>query len=230
MEKNMKDVIRLYTEMNTFELDERFSYPLRKFYFNLKSLFKYWILTRDMVAEKIHANSEFFKFPDEDQVDIGETDFEFEINGDEAEHDYDTIPYLQKQLILCSALTLVETLLSDVCTEINQNLILNGKGSYIQQYSHFLKQNTSIKISKKNLKDFEAFGHVRNAFIHHFGGSKIPTKSAEYINELCGEFLKIESDVSNVHVDLLLQILCEFGVYFQSEYWRDFEKNAIEDY
>ena len=138
------------------------------------------------------------------------------------EADVEFIPKLQKGLIISSCLSLVETLLREVCKEIELEFSLNGKGSYIQQFSQYIKTNTTIVIDKEFLKSFEAFGHLRNSFLHSLG-YEIPQSSQQHLNSLTGGFSDIEAGVSGIHVDLCLKTLNDFGAFFQGVYWEDFE-------
>ena len=225
-----REIVNLYSSFSTFTLDERFSEPIREYYYNLRSLIKYWELTKDLVSKTIHENKEFFSDnlnKEFDIEDLGKFDVNSDLevfDGDEIEHDKSTIPKIQKNLILSNCIILVEKLLRDVCKEINDNYELNDKGSYIQKYYHVIKTFTSIKINKKYLKDFESFGHLRNSYMHQFDLEQVPQKSKEYINELTSKFVSIDKDITNIHIDLLLKILCDFGNDFQIAYWKDFDK------
>ena len=224
------DLVELYQESPIFRLDNRFSEPIRNYHYNLKSLYKYWLLTRDLISNKIFKNSEFFRtasweseLPDDatlDNLDLSQAIF---IDGDEAEHDSFTIPQIQRNLILSNIFTLVERLMWDVCSEIDSEFKLNGKGSYIQQYCHYIQKNSAIKISKNSLKSFEAFGHLRNSFVHKFQINDIPEKSREHIEELCGPFLSLKGSTANMHVNMFFKVASDFGEDFQKEYWKDFD-------
>ncbi|MDC0069166.1 hypothetical protein OAL10_10305 [Gammaproteobacteria bacterium] len=204
------DLFDLYEELDTFELDERFSRPIWEFYFSLRSLMKYWILTRDLMGSKIYANSDFF-----DELDY----------DDEASSDYINIPYIQRNHTICTGYTLVEVLLREVCKELDEDFVLNDKGSYIQQHYHYIRQHTSIRIAKNYMKDFDSFGQLRNYFIHQFKDFKLPEATIEHLNLISGDLLKIEKGVTNAHVEVLLKTLSNFGSDFQNSYWAAFDED-----
>ncbi len=227
------DILSLYLKDNPFSLDERFSYPIREYYYNLKSLIKYWFLTKNLIINTIHKNSLYDEVnsniteePDFIITDRESNDSNMMIDGDEVEHDKDVLPKIQRNLILCNGIVIVERLLKDVCEELDENYVLNGKGSIVQQYYNFITKRTSIVISKKNLKNIEVFSHIRNAYMHQFNSKSVPLTSIQYINKICGNFTDIKSEVSNVHVDMLMKVLCEFGKDFQLSYWQDYEKKV----
>ena len=170
-----QDFLKLYQNSPIFDLDrEKFSALIWDYHYNLKSLFKYWLLTKDLVAETVFENSEFFDdthwsegiepegFDDLDLSDVQVLD------GHEIEADFSNIPQIQRNLILSNIFTLIEKLLRDLCEEIDEEFILGGKGSYIQQYCHFIQSNSDVSFPKEFMKSFQAFGHLRNSFIHKF--------------------------------------------------------------
>lgn len=227
------DFLKLYQKSSIFVLDERFSKPLWDYYYNLRSLSKYWFLTKNLIAESVFNSSIFENASFESselisqEMEVEDIDFEnaIEIDGQEIETDLFNIPHIQRNLVLSNVFTLIEKLLRDVCNEIDTNYVLNGKGSYIQQYHHFIKNNSSIEISKNYMRAFEAFGHLRNSYLHQFDLDSVPTSSKNYIDELCGPFVQKVEGVSNIHVEVLIKIASEFGEQFQNAYWRDHEKS-----
>lgn len=223
--KKETDILKLYEKSSIFLLDERFSKPIWEYYYNLKSLSKYWFLTKNLVAEAIYNTPIFEDSPCSQEIEIEDIDFDIalEVDGNEVESDIFNIPFIQRNLVISNVHTLVEKLLKDVCAEIDQNYMLNGKGSYIQQFYYFIKNNSSIEISKKHLKAFEAFGHLRNSYLHQFDFDSVPINSKKYINQLCGPFVQKEGRVSNIHVEVLIKIASEFGEEFQVSYWQDYE-------
>ena len=230
---NETDFLKLYQNSSIFVLDERFSEPIWDYYYNLRSLSKYWFLTKNLIAESIFNNS-IFKNASFESSELISQEIEFEdvdfenavgVDGHEIETDLSNIPHIQRNLILSNVFTMIEKLLKDVCTEIDTNYTLNGKGSYIQQYYHFIKNNSSIEVPKKYLRAFEAFGHLRNSYLHQFDLDSVPIISKNYIDELCGPFVQKVEGVSNIHVEVLIKIASEFGEQFQTEYWRDYENS-----
>ena len=220
-----QNFLEMYEKNPIFELDkDQFSAPIWSYYYNLKSLFKYWLLTKDLVAETIFANSEFFDFPysDDDIPDDLDLTEVAHHDGDEIEFDFENIPKIQRNLILANIFTLIEKLLRDVCEEIDEEFILGGKGSYIQQYCHFIKNNSDIRFSKDFMKSFEAFGHLRNSFVHNFDVIDVPPESEKHLEKLCGPFSNLNTGTENIHVDIFFKTASDFGEFFQNEYHKYF--------
>ena len=213
-----------------FELEkDKFSNAIWAYYYDLKSLLKYWILTKDLVTEIVFENSDYYDFHPENSEDldvdqIDEIDWSEAIvsDGDELESDFTNIPKIQRNLVLTNILTLIEKLLRDVCFELDENFSLNGKGSYIQQYSYYIKNNCSILIAKNYLKSFEAFSHLRNSFVHKFDPKIIPPESRKHIEQLCGPFSSLDWGTENIHIEILFKVASDFGESFQNEYWKHF--------
>ena len=63
--------LAIFSGIHTYKLNEHsHSFgPLRDFYYNHRSLTKYWMLTRDLIAQTLHANKEFFEIPENDDGD-----------------------------------------------------------------------------------------------------------------------------------------------------------------
>ena len=56
-------ILKTFSNVKTYELHELSVgfHPLRQFYYNHRSLVKYWLLTRDLIAENLLANKDFFE-------------------------------------------------------------------------------------------------------------------------------------------------------------------------
>jgi hypothetical protein len=231
--EKLKEILDLYEDIETFELSDRFSEPMHNYYYNLRSLIKYWVLTRDIITNQIYKNINFFSANEDDGWSNVNKDFLENtenipiIDGEEIEHDFSMIPSIQKNLIICSSLSLIETLLKNVCKEIDEEYELNGKGSYIQQFNHYIKSRTNISMTKQFLKDFETFGHMRNSFIHQLDNRSIPIRTVNYLNSMTGPFSDINNGISNIHVELCLKLLGQFGSEFQKQYWDEFDRTKL---
>lgn len=214
----------LYRQINykdrNFELSESFSEPIWSYFYNLKSLIKYHDLTKNLVTSEISTN-EFYKdtswteTPEEDFFDLSEAPLV--IDGDEWEHEREFIPEMQKNLLICMSLALVEKLLDQACKEIDPDRLVGSKGSYIQERVSFLKKMNAFSANKETMKVLTIFGQIRNSFIHQLN-TNIPEVSVAAINELTGPFSDIASGISNIHVELLLSYLVSFGDEFQNSY------------
>jgi hypothetical protein len=225
----LKELKDLYEETETFELDDRFSEPIRNYYYNYRSLLKYWVLTKDIITNVVYKNSDFFGGEEVEEHEL-DTLVDWEkvtsFDGEEIDHDFLMIPSIQKNLIICASLTLVETLLREVCKEIDPDYELNLKGSYVQRFSHYIRSRTNISIKKNFLRDFETLGHLRNSFIHQSDNRSVPIETIDYINSITGPFVDISSGVSNIHVELFLNLLDHFGSDFQQQYWMEFDRTS----
>ena len=208
-----------YKDRN-FELSESFSEPIWSYFYNLQSLLKYHDLTKDLVTSEISTN-EFYKntswaeTSEDDFFDLSEEPVV--IDGDQWEHEREFIPEMQKNLIVCMSLALVEKLLDQACNEIDSDRVVGYKGSYIQERVSFLRKINAFSADKETMKVLTIFGQVRNSFIHQLN-TNIPDVSAASINQLTGPFADISDGISNVHVELLLSYLVSFGAEFQVAY------------
>ena len=213
------------SRFDTYDLhDEVFIRSLWEFHGRLRSLWKFWLITRDLFEPLIQDAQEEFDeattgyIPDDVIDDDGALLF---LEADE--EDFYFIPTLQRSLIIVSALAMVETLMREVCEEIDPSLPLNERGSYIQRYSHFLKKRADIHIAKNHLGAFENFGHLRNSFVHQLNHN-VPENTSEAINQMTGPFADITAGVSATHVELCLRLLNEFGEDFQRQYVANFSE------
>ena len=81
-----QNFLEMYEKSPIFDLDkDKFSASIWDYHYNLKSLFKYWLLSKDLVAQTVFANSEFFDVPysdDEIPDDLDWKDVKI-IDGDE---------------------------------------------------------------------------------------------------------------------------------------------------
>ena len=227
----MRNIIDLYGELETFHLDERFSEHLREFYYGFRSLVKYWLLTKELISVEIYRNSKLLN--DDALSDGSEQEFDLSegplicVDGEEMENDYLVVPFMQRNLTICTTLSLVEALMKNVCAEIDANYMLNGKGSYIQQYHHFIRNHSTIRVPKKYMKSFETFGHIRNSFLHQLNHQAIPQTSIDHMDLLTGPFSELKDGLSNSHVELFLRTISDFGQDFQEQYWKDFEVSNV---
>ena len=80
-----------------------------------------------------------------------------------------------------------------------------------------------MTFNKEYLRNFEAFGHIRNSYLHQLN-IELPTSSILHLNKKTGPFLDIKKDISNKHVDICLNILNNFGKDLQEQYWKNFDK------
>ena len=200
-----------------FKLSEEFFEPIWDYFYNLKSLIKYHEMTKDLVTEKIvvsdfHDIADWTETPEDDFFD--KSDNPLVIDGEEWEHEKGFIPEMQKNLLICMSLALVEKLLDQVCKEIDPDRLVGSKGSYIQERVSFLKKINAFSADKETMKVLTIFGQIRNSFIHQLN-TNIPDVSAASINQLTGPFADISDGISNVHVELLLSYLVSFGAEFQ---------------
>ena len=228
MEYDPLNYIKLHNEFETYELDNRYSSPLWDYYYNYRSLLKFWEMTKENLNTLFYKNKSLF---DEDKMD-DDTDIDDDseigdeipiIDGQEMTHDYEFIPFIQRCNIICTGLSLVESVLKKICRELNENYELNNKGSYIQQTINYIKKNTIMTFNKEYLRNFEAFGHIRNSYLHQLN-IELPTSSILHLNKKTGPFLDIKKDISNKHVDICLNILNNFGKDLQEQYWKNYDK------
>ena len=225
--------LAIFTGIHTYKLNERsHSFgPLRDFYYNHRSLTKYWMLTRDLIAQTLHANKEFFEIPENDDGDVLDLSVEptpedfIEVDGAELENDLCELPHMQKLLIICTGLTLVETCLMGICEDLDEKYVLNGKGAYIQQYIRFIGKNSTIVIPKKITTELLHFAQARNNFIHQYGNKKLSHDTAQYLQKIGGIFTDNQQGLAGVHVEYFLTLLGRFGEAVQDEYWKDFSKS-----
>lgn len=209
-----------------FKLSEEFSEPIWSYFYNLKSLIKYHEFTKNLVTDKIVANdfydiSDWKEAPEDGFLDL--SDDPLVIDGDEWEHEREFIPEMQKNLLVCMSLALVEKLLDQACKEIDPDRIVGNKGSYIQERISFLKKMNTFSADKETLKVLTIFGQIRNSFIHQLSAN-IPEASVVAINKLTGPFSDIARGLSNIHVELLLSYLVSFGDQFQNSYLNSVKK------
>lgn len=222
MDKKLFDI---YSESYGFELENRFSEPLWEFFYNFHSLRKYWILTKDFI--ETFKNDEFFDDSEEnwDLLDEAPEPLHELPNldgGGDPEHDLIFVPTLQRSSVICISLALTESMLKKICEESDPKFRLDGKGSYFQQYTQFLNRKIESKVPKDMMRAFEAFGHVRNSFMHQIDLS-IPKTSMEYLNNLTGPFSDIKGGVTNIHVEICLETINKFGEIIQASYWKHFD-------
>ena len=213
-------------QFNTYAVCDEFHQELWDFHGKLRATWKYWLLSRRLF-EPLVADAKA-RFEEAVLGDMSDDHFDLQDYGNEVvldadEEDFYFIPQLQCSIVIVTCLSLVETLLRNVCIEIDQNADLGVKGSYIQRSHVFLKRRTDIRIPKSFLQAFECFGHLRNSFLHQLD-HQIPSRSLESINHLTGPFADLSDGVKPIHVDLCLRMLNEFGEDFQRQYlkwWND---------
>lgn len=185
-------------------------------------------MTRPLIDQMCMEQAESDAWAEENQSIVEDAfwkaveDGEDIVFGSDDSSDIDFLPKIQRGLVICTCLALVERLLKGVCEEVDPRFERNGKGSYVQQYSYFIRSNTTIKIDKEFLKSMESFGHLRNSFLHSLD-EKVPLTSRDRLNSMTGIFADLDSGVSGIHVELCLRILNEFGASFQASYWNDYE-------
>ena len=223
----MKDNWDYEQDIRVFGLDDRFSEPFWVFHYQLGSIQKYWLMTRDMVTENIVADKDFF-LSEDDLVEDWSLDLEVQYSSstrmwDAVEHDFDFIPDLSRIIILCMILSSVETFLKNLCSDLRADPDLNDRGSYIQRYIHFIKQHSGIKFSKDHLKCFDAMGHIRNSYLHQLDLHSIPIGAIEFLDSKTSPFAKLADGVSAVHVDLFFRVTNDFAAQTQSSYWKQSE-------
>ncbi|MAD94174.1 MAG: hypothetical protein CML33_01605 [Rhodobacteraceae bacterium] len=192
--------------------------PLWEFHGRFRSLWKYWLLSRDLFGPLVadaEREVEAAMHGDMQSDVILDAGSLVTLEADEA--DLYFIPDLQRALIIVAALALVETLMREVCKEIDPSLPLNDRGSYVQRYNHFLKKRAGITVAKEHLRAFENFGHLRNSFVHQLN-YEVPVQTTEDINQMTGPFSDISEGVGSTHVELCLRLLNEFGENFQRQY------------
>lgn len=220
-------ILKTFSNVKTYELHELSVgfHPLRQFYYNHRSLVKYWLLTRDLIAENLLANKDFFEVEEQADclINLDDTSVEtFVLDGEELENDFEEIPHMQKLLIICTGLTLVETCLMGLCSDLDEDYQLNGKGAYIQQYIRYLQKNSSIRIQKKLTTELLHFAQARNNFIHQFGAKSLSHDTVDYLKQIGGDFVSEKEELTNIHIDYFLTLLGRFGENTQQEYWAHF--------
>ena len=88
-----------------------------------------------------------------------------------------------------------EALLKNVCAEVDPNYQLNGKGSYIQQYQHFIRQHMAVRISNQ-MKCFsrqEIWACPETHLCIQLNHQSVPAKSVEYINTHLRAIFRLKS-------------------------------------
>ena len=219
--------LEVFTDIHTYTLNDyshSFS-PLRNFYYNHRALAKYWMLTRDLISQTLHANREFFELPENDDGH----DFDWPndqnsedlivVDGEELENDLQEIPHIQKMLIICTGLTLTETCLMGLCEDLDDKYELNKKGAYIQQYISYLGENSTIIIPKKIRTELLHFTQVRNNFIHQYGNKKLSHDTVDYLQKIGGIFTANQQGLTAIHIEYFLSLLGRFGETVQHQYW-----------
>ena len=142
-----------------FELSEFFSEPLWNYFYNLQSLIVYYDMTKELVTKEIVASSLYDNSSWLTPEEIVDLDEEFNadlhsiidgdvIDGDDWAHRKTFIPNMQRNIVICMSLALLEALLDGVCKEIEPNRSIGNKGSYIQERISYLKKSKGFLCKK----------------------------------------------------------------------------------